>query len=448
MKNLLPKFWANVVKLPLWGMLCLIAAPSYAIDIKEVRSPGGIKAWLVQDKSIPVISVNFAFKTGGTAYDPVGKEGLARMVSAMLDEGAGDLKSQDFQTQLQDTAARLSFSASTDKFRGSFRTLTANKDEAFRLFGLALNKPRFDGKPVDRIKGQIIVSIQRSAQDPDTIGTRAWYKAVFPNHPYGRPGDGTVESIKTLVAKDLNDFMLRHVVLDSLIVAVAGDISSAELARRLDQIFGTLPASGDTKKIAEIAPAAAGKTIVIDRKIPQSIVMFGHSGLKRNHPDWYIASVMNRIFGGGGFSSRLMEEIREKRGLAYGVYSYLNPYDHAALYMGSVATANSRVAESLKVVRAEWKKMAEKGVTAKELAAAKTYINGSFPLRLDSTRRIASLLLAVQANNLGKDYLDKRPSLINAVTLGDIKRVAKKLLRPEALTAVIVGQPKGIKPRP
>ena len=143
-----------------------------------------------------------------------------------------------------------------------------------------------------------------------------------------------------------------------------------------------------------------------------------------------------------------MEEVREKRGLAYGVYSYLNPYDHAALYMGGVATANSRVAESLKVIRAEWKKMADHGVTAKELAGAKTYINGSFPLRLDSTRRIASLLLAVQINNLGKDYLDKRSSLINAVTLADIKRVAKKLLRPKALTVVIVGQPKGIKPTP
>ena len=257
-----------------------------------------------------------------------------------------------------------------------------------------------------------------------------------------------LRSIKALVAKDLREFMRRHVVRDSLIVAVAGDISSAELARRLDQIFGTLPAAGNAKNITEIAPAAVGKVIVIDRKIPQSTVMFGHSGVKRNDPDWYIASVMNRILGGGGFSSRLMEEIREKRGLAYGVYSYLNPYDHAALYMGGVATANSRVAESLKVIRSEWKKMAEKGVTAKELAAAKTYINGSFPLRLDSTRRIASLLLAVQVNNLGEDYLDKRPSLINAVTQADIKRVAKKLLRPEALTVVIVGQPKGIKSTP
>ncbi len=448
MQHLSPTMWRRYVSLSLLSVLCLTATPSQAIDIKEVRSSGGITAWLVQDKSVPVISMNFAFKTGGTAYDPKGKTGLARMVAAMLDEGAGKLKSQEFQTKLQDTAARLRFSASTDKFRGSFRTLKANQDEAFELLGLALSKPRFDEKPLARIRGQIVASIQRSAQDPDSIGMRAWYKAAFPNHPYGQPGDGTIKSVKTLVAKDLRDFMRRHVVRNSLLVAVAGDISPEELGHRLDQVFGALPSSGRAEKVPEIAPAAVGKTIVIDRKIPQSTVMFGHSGIKRDHPDWYIASVINRILGGGGFSSRLMEEVREKRGLAYGVYSYLNPYDHAALYMGGVATANSRVAESLKVIRNEWKKMAEKGVTAKELAAAKTYINGSFPLRQDSTRRIASLLLAVQVNNLGKDYLDKRASLINAVTLADIKRVARKLLRPEALTVVVVGQPKGIKPTP
>ena len=436
------------VSLLVLGVLCLTASPSQAIDIKEVRSPGGIVAWLVQDKSVPVLSMSFAFETGGTAYDPKGKTGLARMVAAMLDEGAGKLKSQEFQTKLQDTAARLSFSASTDKFRGSFRTLKANQDQAFELLGLAMSKPRFDEKPLARIRGQIIASIQRSAQDPNSIGMKAWYKAAFPDHPYGKPGDGTIDSVKTLAASDLRDFMRRHVVRKSLLVAVAGDIAPKELGQRLDQVFGALPPTGRTEKLPEIVPVAAGKTIVIDRKIPQSTVMFGHSGIKRDHPDWYIATVINRILGGGGFSSRLMEEVREKRGLAYGVYSYLNPYDHAALYMGGVATANSRVAESLNVIRKEWKKMAEKGVTAKELAAAKTYINGSFPLRLDSTRRIASLLLAVQVNKLGKDYLDMRASLINAVTVEDIKRVARKLLRSEALTVVIVGRPVGIKPTP
>ena len=288
MRKLSPKLVSGILMLPLIGLFGLGIMPSQAIEIKEVRSPGGIKAWLVQDKSVPVISMNFAFKTGGTAFDPTGKEGLARMVAAMLDEGAGDLKSQQFQTQLQDTAARLRFTASTDKFRGSFRTLKANMDEAFRLLGLALNKPRFDDKPVGRIRGQIIASLQRSAQDPDSIGMKAWYKAVFPGHPYGRPGDGTIRSVKTLVAKDLKGFMQRHVVRNSLIVAVAGDISPTELGQRLDQVFGTLPASGRAGEVAEITPTAVGKVFVIDRKIPQSTVMFGHSGIKRDHPESYI----------------------------------------------------------------------------------------------------------------------------------------------------------------
>ena len=448
MQNLSLKFGFYLLKLFFLGGLCLIVTPLQAISIKEVRSPGGIEAWLVQDKSIPVISLNFAFKTGGTAYDPKGKEGLARMVAAILDEGAGPLKSQEFQKQLQDVAARLRFSASTDKFRGSFRALKANKDEAFRLLGLAMRQPRFDQKAVARIRGQIISSLQQKAKDPDSIAMAAWYREAFPNHPYGNLGDGTVASIKTLKKKDLNEFMRRHVVRNTLSVAVAGDISPVELGQKLDQVFATLPLDGPGGQIMETSAMAAGRTLVIDRAIPQSLVIFGLSGIKRDHPDWYSASVMSRILGGGGFSSRLMEEIREKRGLAYGVYTYLNPYDHAATYMGSVATANARVAESLKVIRHEWRKMADKGVTAEELAAAKTYINGSFPLRLDSTHRIASLLLAVQVNNLGKDYLTKRAGLINAVTLSDIKRVAREILRPGALSVVIVGQPKGIKSVP
>ena len=448
MQSLSLKFGFNRIQLSVLGLLCLIVTPSQAVSIQEIRSPGGIEAWLVQDKSVPVISLNFAFKTGGTAYDPQGKEGLARMVAAMLDEGAGTLNSQEFQKQIQGVAARLRFSASTDKFRGSFRTLKTNKDEAFRLLGLALKHPRFDQRAITRIREQIIANIQRKTKDPDSIAIAAWYKEAFPKHPYGNVGDGTISSINTLNKKDLKGFMLRHVVRNSIAIAVAGDISPIELGQKLDQVFATLPLNGTRAKIMETSVMAAGKTLVIDREIPQSVVIFGHSGIKRDHPDWYIASVMNRILGGGGFSSRLMKEIREKRGLAYGVYTYLNPYDYAATYMGSVATANARVAESLKVIRKEWKKLADKGVTAEELEAAKTYINGSFPLRLNSTRRIASLLLAVKVNNLGKDYLTERARLINAVTLPDITRVAKEILSPMALRVVIVGRPKDIQSIP
>jgi len=425
-------------------LLYIFAFPAYAIEIKEVHSPSGIKAWLVQDKSVPVLSLNFAFSTGGTAYDPVGKEGLARMVSAMLDEGAGHLNSRKFQLRLKDIAARVQFVASLDKFRGSLTTLKNNKDKAFGLLGLALNEPRFDPKPLERVRGQIISKIRRNAQDPGEIASSVWYKTVFPNHSYGRKSDGTIGSVEKITYQDIRAFMRRHIVRGTLMVAVAGDISPTELSASLDLVFGNLPMTGKSQKLLETNPKAKGKVIVIDHKIPQSTVLFGHKGIKRDHPDWYIANVMNHILGGGGFSSRLMSEVREKRGLAYSVYSFLNPFDHASLYMGKVATANQRVKKSIKVILGEWAKFAENGATKGEVSAAKTYINGSFPLRLTSTRRISRLLLAIQVNNLGKNYFYKRKKLIDAVSVKDIKRVAKSLLRPEDLTIVIVGQPKGI----
>ncbi len=421
--------------------------PAQAIDIQRVVSPGGIEAWLVKDTSIPVISFTFAFE-GGASLDPMGKEGRAEMVSGLLDEGAGDLTSQDFQAQLEDIAARLRFSASTDRFRGTMRTLSANRDKAFSLLALALSKPRFDPRPVERIRAQMTAGLRSALQDPDTIATRAWYKAVFPSHPYGRPNGGTIASVKAITIDDLKDFTARYLARQSLVVGVAGDISAEELSRRLDQVFGALPANGAKRAVPDVKPGAVGRQIVIDRNMPQSVVMFGHTGIAREDPDWYTASVMMRILGGGGFASRLTEEVREKRGLAYSVYSYLSPYKHTALIMGGVATANARVAESLKVIRAEWQRMAAQGVTEKELGSAKTYMNGSFPLRLDSTRRIAGMLLAVQINKLGIDYLNRRSDLINRVSVADIKRVAKRLLRVNDLTVVVVGRPKGLKSNP
>jgi len=418
-----------------------------AIDIEQVKSPGGIEAWLVRDTSIPVISVDFSFR-GGASVDPVGREGRAEMVSGLLDEGAGDMTSQDFQSALEDIAARLRFSSSTDRFSGSLRTLSVNRDEAFRLLALAVNKPRFDARPVERIRAQMIAGLRSALQDPGTIATRAWYGMVFPNHPYGRPNGGTIESVKSIAIADLKDFASRYFVHKDLVIGVAGDITAEELQPRLDQVFGRLPAAGAGVSVANTAPAAIGRQVVVERDIPQSVVMFGHAGLARADPDWYPAYVMMQKLGGGGLSSRLTEQVREKRGLAYSVYSYLNPYDHSALIMGGVATANARVAESLKVIRAEWQRMADNGLTTEELASTKTYINGSFPLRLDSTRRIAGMLLAVQINRLGIDYLNSRDALINKVTSDDIKRVAKRLLKANELTVVVVGKPKGLESTP
>jgi zinc protease len=436
-----------IVATALIALVVLQPRGAAAIHIERVKSPGGIEAWLVRDTSVPVISFNFAFR-GGASVDPAGKEGRAEMVSGLLDEGAGDMTSQEFQRALEDNAARIRFSSSTDRFRGSMRTLSVNRDEAFRLLALAVNKPRFDARPVERIRAQMIAGLRSALQDPDTIAMRAWYRMVFPDHPYGRPNGGTIDSVQTISVTDLKDFVSRYFVRKDLIVGVAGDITAEELRTRLDQVFGRLPAEGAGRRVEDTVPAAVGRQMVVQRDIPQSVVLFGHAGIARTDPDWYPAYVMMQVLGGGGLSSRLTEEVREKRGLAYSVYSYLNPYDHSALIMGGVATANARVAESLDVIRGEWRRMAANGLTAEELASTKTYINGSFPLRLDSTRRIAGMLVAVQINDLGIDYLNTRDALMNNVTADDIKRVAKRLLRADELTVVVVGKPKGLESTP
>ena len=432
---------AAVVVLALWSGFGV--RPAAAVDILSVTSPNGITAWLVRDASVPAISVSFAFRAG-SADDPPGKEGRAEMTASLMDEGAGDLDSQAFQRRLEEIAASLLFSASRDYFRGAMRTLSANRDEAFRLLALALNKPRFDAEPVERIRAQLVSVLDDETEDPQAVAGHTLFRAMFPDHAYGRPPRGTIATVKTLTVNDLRDFQRVHLARDNLFVGVVGDIAPDELARRLDELFGGLPARSARRDIAPAKPAASGRVTVVEQAIPQSIVLFAEPGIARDDPDWYAAYIVNRILGGGGFASRLTEEVREKRGLAYSVYSYLNPMRYAPLIFGGVATANARVAESLRLIRAEWRRMAEDGPTEKELDAAKTYINGSFPLQFDSSRNIADMLVSIQRDGLGIDYIARRPKLIDAVTLEDAKRVARRLFDDDKLTVVVVGKPEGI----
>ncbi|WP_299436441.1 pitrilysin family protein [uncultured Rhodospira sp.] len=422
----------------------MMTAPvARAIDVEIVDSPGGLQAWLVEDHTNPLVTLEFAFK-GGAALDPDGRAGLAHMVSGLLDEGAGDLDSRAFQRRLADLAIELDFDAGRDSLHGTLRTLTEHLDEAVALLRLALTEPRFDPDAVERIRGQVLAGLRYDETDPNDIARRAWYAALFPDHPYSRPVEGTPESIAAITRDDLEAFARRHLVRDRLLIGATGDITPERLARLVDDVFGALPATSDLPAVSQVDPRADGRTLVIDRPLPQSVAMFGHGGIARSDPDWYAAYVVNYILGGGGFSSRLMEEVREKRGLAYSVYSYLVPMDHAALWIGGVATANARVGESLDLVKAEWRRMAEEGPTAEDLADAKTYLTGAWPMRFTSTQAIARMLVAMQDEDLPPSYLDRRNDHIEAVTLEDARRVAARLLTPEALTTVIVGQPEGI----
>ncbi len=429
-------------------LLILVALPwpAAAVEVQRVVSPGGIEAWLVEDHNVPVLAVSFAFRDAGAAYDPEARRGLANMVSGLLDEGAGDLDSQSFQKRLADLSISLGFNAGRDDFTGSLATLTENREEAVRLLALALTEPRFDPEPVARVRDQILIALARRSVDPSSLAYRTWFRLMFGAHPYGRPTDGETETVAAIQSEDLHRFVAERFARDNLIVGVAGDVTAAELAVLLDRAFGGLPPAPTPRRLPEVERLGTGELVVVERPVPQSIAVFGHGGLRREDPDWYAALILNYVLGGGGFSSRLTEEVREKRGLAYGVSTSLYPLDRGGLVLGQVATQNDRVAQSIEIIRAEWRRFAEDGPTPEEVAAAKAYLIGSFPISLDSTRRIAATLVSIQENALGIDYLDRRKALIEGVTPEDLKRVAGRLFRAEDLTFVVVGSPTELRP--
>ena len=421
--------------------------PGHTVNVVRVISPGGIEAWLVSDHLNPIINVRFAFR-GGAALDPDGKEGLANMVSGLLDEGAGDLDSQAFQRRLEDLSVVLRFDANHDTFQGRLKTLSNNKNAAFSLLKSAIAQPRFDDEPLNRIRSQILAGLRRSSQDPNTVASLTLAKELFPNHPYGRPVKGTPESIKAISRPDLKAFAHKRLARDNLVIGVVGDIGADELGRRLDQVFLNLPESSKSSNVREAEPQILGRTRVVEMAVPQSAIVFAQKGLKRDDPDFYKAYILNHILGGGGFTSRLYNEIREKRGLAYSIGSYLHPTRYAGLLRGYVGTANKRVGETLKVLKSEWRLMANKGVDAKTLRDAKTYLIGSYPLRFTSSGNIAAILVSMQLEDLGIEFLDQRNSLISSVSLKDVNATAKKLLDPDNLVIVIVGTPEGVTSTP
>ena len=428
-------------------ILVLYAGPAQATKIERVVSPSGIEAWLVEDHLNPIISLRLAFRGGG-ALDPRGKEGLANMVSTLLDEGAGDLDSKTFQQTLTDKSITLRFDAARDSFGARVQTLTEFRDLAFDLLRQAMTMPRFDAEPVERLRAQILAKLRHESEDADAVAGKALMAALYPDHPYGRPTDGTLESVAAIQVADLRRFVKERLARDTLYIGVVGDITAEQLAPLLDQTFGPLPAKAAPWQVPLTEPRTDGRLVVIDKPLKQSNILFADKGIMRKDPDFYAAYVMNHILGGGGFTSRLYREVREKRGLAYSVYSHLHPMDRSAAYLGGAGTANARVSETLKVLRDEWAKLAKDGVTEAELTAAKQFLTGSFPLRFTATERIASMLVGMQMEDLGMDYLDKRNGYIEAVTLDDIRRVARKLLHPDDLTIVVVGQPKDVKQAP
>ncbi len=414
-----------------------------ALKIEKVTSPGGVKAWLVEEHSIPFVALEIRFK-GGTSLDLPGKRGAVYLMSGLLEEGAGNLDAEAFQKAREALAASYNFGAHGDSVNISATFLSENRDAAVELLRKAIEEPRFDPVAIDRVRAQVISIIAGNKKDPNEIASDAFDKLAFPNHPYGSASTGTTDSVNRLSRPDIVAAYKNAMARDRLYVSAVGDISPEQLGDMLDSLFGGLPATGaPMPKHAKLA--LTGGVTVINFPSPQSVAVFGEEGIKRTDPDFFAAYVMNQIFGSGGFTSRLTTEVREKRGLTYGVYTYLATFDLAELFRGSVSSANDKIAEALDVIRAQWRKMAASGATAKELEAAKKYLTGAYPLRFDGNARIASILVGMQLDDLPASYIETRNDRVNAVTLADVARVAKRLLKLKNLRIIVVGQPVGVK---
>ena len=422
--------------------LPLIAAAARATTIERVVSEGGIEAWLVREPAVPMIAVDFAF-VGGAAQDAAGKTGTAYLVAALLDEGAGDFDSQAFHARLERKAIELGFQAERDMLRGTLRTLTENRDEAFDDLRLVLTAPRFDANDVEIIRAQVLSTLRRATTSPSEMASLRWWQTAFGEHPYGRPIAGTLATVPSITTDDLKGYARRVLARANLKVAVVGDIDAATVKAMLDRVFGALPAQPDLAPVETISPQGLGRRVVVKLDVPQAVVTFGGPGIARKDPDFMAAYIVNHILGGGAFSSRLFQEVREKRGLAYSVYDSLVWLNHTALFLGGTATRADRAGEALDVIEREIHRLATDGPTADELAKAKAYLNGSFALNLDTSGKIAGLLVQLQLDGLGTDYVSRRPELINAVALDDARRVAKRLLDGGILVTV-AGRPEGV----
>jgi zinc protease len=427
------------------ALVVALTGAAGAVEIKTVTTPLGLKAWLVQDKTSASVALSFSF-AGGTASDPVGKLGATSLMAALLSDGAGEFDAQIFRLRAEEAGASLSFGASLDRLSGSLRVLSANRDDGFELLRLALTKPRFDLDMLEQRRAQTVAGLKQANQRPASLAARTLMETEFAGHPYAHDPDGTVEDLKGLTAEDMRARAAALLMRSGLIVAAVGDIDEAELARQLDHAFGGLPLGTPPALPPDWTPPVKARTVVVERPVPQSAALLGLPSLRRDDPDWYALLILNHVLGGGGQQSRLFNEVREKRGLAYGASSGVRAYRKAGLLVISTASANERVAEALKVVRDELARMREQGPTDEEFASAKTYLTGSLALSLDSSGAIAGLLHSMQIDQLPPDHLERRAALINAVTIDDVRRLARRLLDQDRMITVVVGQPVGLAP--
>lgn len=426
--------------------LCTLPAQAEErfLDIQEVKSKSGITAWLVEDHSLPIIAMNFTFKGAGSINDPADKQGRSRLLSNMLDEGAGDLDSQSFQKELSDNSITLGFSSNRDHFSGHIKTLTRYQDKAFNLLKLALTQPKFDQEPLERMKQANISRIRSSLSNPNWIAARIQNDLIYNNHPYALNSGGTISSLEALTTDDLKEFKNTYLTKDKLVIGVMGDITKEDLATQIDNIFSSLPDAPNQQK-KSLEHEHKNGIYLHAKEIPQTVINVALPTISRKDPDYYAAQIFNYVFGGGGFGSRLTEITREQEGLTYGIHSSYSFLDDAQKLYISTSTNNETTSRMLEIINLEIQNIKENGITDKELKNAKDYIIGSLPLSLTSTNKISALITRLQQNDRPTDYLDKYSDNINKVTKDDVLRIAQRILKQEKINTVLVGTPTDLK---
>jgi zinc protease len=419
------------------------AAASRAGRVQRVFSPGGVEAWLVEEHAVPLVALEFSVN-GGAAQDKAERPGTATLLAGLLDEGAGPYDAEAFHRALDDKAIHISFSADRDHISGHLQTLERNTEAAFELLRLALNEARLDSDPMERVREQMAATLKRDLNDPDAMSNRAFRAAAFPDHPYGRAVRGELDTLASISRADLDDLGKRTFARATLKVAAVGAIDAPTLARHLDEVFGGWPEMPELLTVPATSVAQLGTRRVIDLDVPQTTIRFGRPGIHRRDPEFIPAMVVNYILGGGGLTTRLFHEVREKRGLAYSVYSQIQSFDRAASLVGSTSTKNERAAESLAVIESEIKLLASEGPSEAELEKAKKYLTGSYALSFDTSTKIAAQLVHLQQQGFDISYLDERNKLVEAVSLAEAKRVGERLFGDGSLLVVAVGRPLGL----
>lgn len=420
-----------------------VTIASRAEHVQRITTPGGIEAWLVESHAVPLVALEFAIR-GGAAQDPAEKPGLATLLAATLDEGAGPHDARSFHRAIDELAIHLGFGADRDAISGHMQTLSRNVDKAFGLLKLALNDARLEASDVARVRSQLAAELKRDVNEPDSLAAKSFREAAFPNHPYGRPVRGDIASIDTLSREDLIALRERLFARRDLKIGVVGAIDAATLSELIDASFGGLALQNDLAPVSDIAVANVGMRQIIDLDVPQSTIRFGRPSISKHDPDYYAIVVANHILGGGTFTSRLFREVREKRGMAYSVYSHLNEYDHCPMLIGAAATKNERAGEAIGVIEEEFRQFAEGGPTEDELDKAKKFLIGSYALRFDTSTKIASQLVNLQLDGFAPSFLDERNGRIAAVTMEDCRRAAGRLLGDGDLLVTVVGKPAGV----